>query len=311
MPGRRRRRLPLTRPSRTRASARPSSAGAPKSSAGSGSAASASAVDPGPTDSCGCSAVPGARLLGPPAGGDGQAEHGAERREERGGGGSEGGEAGPRRGGTAGWGRAGGVERGGREGHAAMAGPHPGPSPQAPLLARYRDGPRRPGTGGGHACDSGRAGASWQNPPSPFRAALRAIHQRGSTLTRSRLCRPEETAGHTFANQRVEALGLQALRGGRPVSAPQAPRPSPHAAKAHACLPTPLGLSLASAALWGGNRAGPPPTPPQPALLPAGVRPGGTTLSQGPGTPDLLSVVSPFNHHPQTTTGRAFCWALR
>lgn len=136
---RRRRRLQLSRPTRTRASARPSSAGAPKSSAGSGSAASASAAVPGPADSCGCSAVPGARLLAPAAGGgDGEGGQGAEGRDGGGGEGSEGGEAGPGRGGRAGRGGEGKGKRGSGEGHVGTAVPIQAPAYSPPTPASNR-----------------------------------------------------------------------------------------------------------------------------------------------------------------------------
>ena len=120
---------------------------------------------------------------------------------------------------------------------------------------------------GGHACDSEH------HPPSRSRAApcARAMRRRGSTLTQSRPRRPEETAGHTVADQRVEALGLQALRGCRPVLAPQASPPSLHAARASSLLrapPPPPAPSLGSAAPRGGNRAGRhPPRPSPPSCL--------------------------------------------
>lgn len=85
------------------------------------------------------------------------------------------------------------------------------------------------GVGGGGGCFRGGG-------PFPLlaEAALWASPRRASALTRSRLRRPEQLAGHTVSDQRVKALGLDALRGGWRVPAPRAPRPSPHAADAAA-----------------------------------------------------------------------------
>lgn len=145
--------------------------------------------------------------------------------------------------------------------------------------------------------------------PPPVRApgAPCLSGQSGSTLTRSGLGRPEEPAGHAVADQRVEALCLDALRGGRPVPAPPAPRRPPHAARAAHPAGTETGLPAGGGDLGEG---GAPPTAPRPAARWVGP------LSAGaPGTaprPSLSicgSSIQPLNH-PAGASPAGPCWAL-
>lgn len=145
----------------------------------------------------------------------------------------------------------------------------------------------------------------WQHPPLLPEAALRAPRRSHLALTGSWLRRPEETAGHAVAEQQVEALGLDALRGGRAVPVSPIPGASPHAA---AAATHPAGTELPL--LPHGRKPGGAPPTPRPSLLPARVGPL-SARAPGPAPRPSLSTygfsIQPLNHHQG---GRALCWAL-